>query len=430
MLLVTSRAALAQDWLYTVRPGDKLWNLAAEFCGSSSRWRDLARHNALTDPARLNPGSRLRIPIRWLAQQPASARVMAAQGEVNSREAGSDDLRAVAVGDELGIGAHLLTGSDSYATVAFADNSRLQIGPAAEVVFDRLSNYGATGMVDTRVRITRGAAESRVTPQRGAGSVYRIGTPLGVAAVRGTEFRTRAGRDASFVETLGGAVRFDAASAQRDLQRGDGLKATPDGVQVETLLAAPALNSAARTLGTYDALTWPPLSGAVSYAVQLYDPATPDAVLASFSVQQPELALSAVNPASYSIGVSGVAGSGLQGFEARAPITVVAEFPAPARLRVRRKLRQPTLAVSWQPVQGADGYRVTVTSGGGAVHHDVSDTHLSLDQLPPDTYAVQVAARSGTEFSSPTPVVERTIRPPANWPLWAVSLLTVLAIAL
>ena len=53
-----------------------------------------------------------------------------------------------------------ITGSESYANIQFADGSVMRISPDSEVVFDTLSAYRDTGMVDSRVRISRGSGAS------------------------------------------------------------------------------------------------------------------------------------------------------------------------------------------------------------------------------------------------------------------------------
>lgn len=314
--LLQAPGALAADWLYTVRPGDKLWVLADKFCGTHARWRDLAAHNQLDQPTRLQVGSQIRFPLAWLIEEAAAVRVVYTRGDVtieSSGAAGSSGAQSATQGAQLGVGAKLVTGADSSANVQFADGSSLQIGPESEVVFDTLSAYRDTGMVDSRIRINRGSGSSAVKPQGGPGSVYRISTPLGVAAVRGTEFRTRSVGDASFVETIGGSVEFIAPTGSSAVERGYGLKADPQGITVEELLAAPQL-AAPRTSGGNDTIEWTALAGATSYVVKIYTGPDLDEVLTTAAVTKLQYVLP-TPPGSYSVGVSGVAVSGLMGFE-------------------------------------------------------------------------------------------------------------------
>jgi hypothetical protein len=72
----------AHDWIYTARPGDNIWNLTEKHLTGIRYWKRLQEYNQLATPDRIRPGTRLRIPIRWLKVQPASARVIAVQGDV------------------------------------------------------------------------------------------------------------------------------------------------------------------------------------------------------------------------------------------------------------------------------------------------------------------------------------------------------------
>jgi len=388
--------AAADDWLYTVRPGDKLWELSDKYCGEATFWQDLAKHNELGQPTQLEPGSTLRFPLDWLVEVPAAVNVIYTLGDTRYRSAGDSEEKSLVRGDSLSIGDTLTTGESSYVNIRFADNSVMRIGPESEVVFDTLSAYRDTGMVDSRVRITRGAGASEVRPQNGPGSVYRISTPLGVAAVRGTEFRTRAEGDVSFVETTGGAVEYISAEGSKDVTKGLGLKASPEGVLVEELLAPPVFN-ATRPYGGHESLEWAGVAGAANYLVQVYSGPDLAEILTGAEVATPEFALASLTPGEYVFGIRGIAASGLQGLEATQALTIQSSLAAPENLRLRRLRRQPNLNVSWQAVDGAADYRVVATpSGGGAPIVETTDsTKVQIQGLKQDTYSVSVQARSG-----------------------------------
>ena len=50
------------DKAYTVRRGDTLSSIAAAAYGDPSKWREVAKANAITDPRRVEPGRVLRVP--------------------------------------------------------------------------------------------------------------------------------------------------------------------------------------------------------------------------------------------------------------------------------------------------------------------------------------------------------------------------------
>lgn len=447
--LFLAPSASAADWLYTVRPGDKLWTLAEKFCGTHTRWRDIASHNQLANPLSLRPGDQLRFPLEWLIEEPAVVRIVLVRGDVRVEHSGASNGRTLASsrsgtgagaieaaeadsgaaetigleGAELSVGAKIITGVESYANVVFADGSSMKIGPESEVLFDTLSAYRDTGMVDSRVRINRGSGASAVELQRGPGSVYRISTPLGVAAVRGTEFRTRATEETSFVETIGGAVDYIAAAGTSKVERGFGLKADASGVAVEQLLAAPLL-AAPRTYGANESVSWQALTGAANYLVQIYSGSDLAEVLAQATVANDEFALASLESGTYVLGVRGVAASGLQGLEATQSLTIQNALPAPRTVRVKQVRREPSLLVSWEPVEGASNYSVVLTplEGGVPLIDSTMATQLQFSNLDLAKYSVSVQASSSEIQGVVSEPAEARVRRPLNWGLGAVLL--------
>ena len=49
----------ADDWLYTIRPGDELWSIAQTYCGSARAAEEIARHNGIADATRIRAGERI-----------------------------------------------------------------------------------------------------------------------------------------------------------------------------------------------------------------------------------------------------------------------------------------------------------------------------------------------------------------------------------
>ena len=83
MVLATTTAQ-AQEWLYTVRPGDNIWNIATDYLANMNHWPKLQALNGIADPERLPPGTKLRIPIAWLKTRPTVARIVSVHGKVEA----------------------------------------------------------------------------------------------------------------------------------------------------------------------------------------------------------------------------------------------------------------------------------------------------------------------------------------------------------
>ena len=112
--------ATAQDWIYSARPGDNIWNLTERHLKGLQYWKRLQTYNQLRNPDFILPGTRLRIPIRWLKVQPTSARLIVVQGQVQRMTANDGALHVAAPGDELRSGDGIRTGAQSSATVAWS----------------------------------------------------------------------------------------------------------------------------------------------------------------------------------------------------------------------------------------------------------------------------------------------------------------------
>lgn len=354
--------ALAADWTYSVRPGDDLWRLAAKYCGSTAYAGRLAQHNGLARPQDLQAGARLRIPVDWLVRQPAEVEVMAVTGTVTDGTG-----QALAVGDRLVMGTQLVT-ADGFAVVAFADGSTLQVGENSEVLFNILTAFGDTGMVDTHLRFYRGRGTARVIKQE-ANSKFRIWTPSGIAAVRGTDFRVgaeSAAEDATEkstrLETVTGAVDFVDEAKTVDVPAGFGVVASAAGVAKEELLTAPALLGTAKPLWRPDeSIRWQADPAAQEYRIVLYQPdGQRRRPIRSRSVNETEFRLDDLQPGSYTFVVRAVAASGLEGFDSQRQFAVGASAPVAASVGAML----PSDSLTWRSAQseGDGGYELQISS--------------------------------------------------------------------
>ncbi len=186
-LLLGSEGVRADEWVYTFRPGDTLWVLCNTYVAEPDCWNKVAIRNKIENPRRISPGTKLYLPIAWLKVQPAKAKVLTVEGgAVLALDDGK--FNAINKGDTFSVGDHLYSREGSF-LLEFADGSQLMVKAGSDVLFDTLTLYGDSGMVDTRIRLNRGRVRAKVTPSKGNGSRYEIVTPAAAAAVRGTVFR-------------------------------------------------------------------------------------------------------------------------------------------------------------------------------------------------------------------------------------------------
>ena len=390
-------SAAAADWIYRVRPGDNLWDLAAAHLRADVSWSRLQAYNRVADPRNLPPGQRLRFPVQWLRVQPERVRVVAVRGDVRIATGPGAAARPGAADMRIAADGWIETGNDASATVEFADGSRLLLSSGSRLLFDRLSSFGRTGMVDTEVRLQRGRATNRVAPQRGPAARYEVSTPSATSSVRGTRFRVGFEEGRETTEVVEGRVGVSGAGTA-ELGAGFGSR-NDGGVRSRALLPAPAVPTPG-----FDSLpirlTWSPVPGASAYQVEVVRADAPEVQLFEASSPLPQVAIGTLPPGRQLIRVRAVDADGIAGLDAGLPVEIP-EGPSPP-LTIRPVDAEvsylPRPRFEWSRSEGAHGARVQIArdaSMAEVVHQlDVASTHARpAAPLSAGTYWWRVAAR-------------------------------------
>lgn len=328
-LLLAALAAQAADWSYRVRPGDTVWDLSRRYLRADIPWQQLQAYNRIADPARLAPGSVLRMPVDWLRLQPAPATVLGVHGEATFARAGRPPQPVVA-GMQVGMGLQLRTGPGASLALRFADGSQLLLQENSTLALDRLAAFGRSGMVDTRLRLLRGRASNQVNKLR-LGSSFSIQTPALTSSVRGTRFRVAQDDAGARTEVGEGHVQAQDARERVQLRAGQGVasRGPQSPLAVQALLPAPAglaVDARQRPIR----LHWQAVPGAARYRVEVGgNPAFPYLLLDTV-VDAPELAIPALPDGAQRFRVRAIAADGLEGLDAEAELPV--QLPAPFAL--------------------------------------------------------------------------------------------------
>jgi hypothetical protein len=360
--LTCSAAASAQDWTYRVRPGDTLWDLGTRYLKPTVSWEELQNHNAVPNPYRLPPGQVLRFPIAWLRVEPAPARIVAVRGQVDI--SGEDGAAAPArEGMQLPIGSRIRTGADASITLAFADDSRLLLRENSELRLDQLSSYGATGMVDTRLRLQRGRSSNRVTPAQGPASRYMITAPTATSSVRGTVFRVSAGQgdDPAATEVVEGRVHVGNRHGQRMVEPGQATLSASAGrapAPVQPLPAAPRIDEASLRLEPLPLLAaWQALPQARGYRVEVVRADAPDILLFARDTADTRIRIDDLPPGQLRLLVRAVGADGVEGHDSARDFRVPDGLPPPLTTAPvhGQTLAQAHPRFAWAQVPGAAG---------------------------------------------------------------------------
>ena len=320
------------DINYTVQPGDTLSGVARAHLVDGElpeAHRRLAAHNRLKDSNKLTPGTVLRIPKAWLRREAAGVIVLSVSGDVKSGG------QLLMVGDRVPEGAEIRSGGKSYATLEFADRSEVTLKPETTLRIEAHKRDPKQKLAEfeTRLRLSAGAVEATVSRQRAPN--FRIYTPTGNIAVRGTKYRVRGGEDQSAFEVLEGSLDV-SGSAGGNVSVGAGfgtvVRKGERPIPPVRLLDAPDVSGIAALQETTTVrLVVPPLPGATSYLFRAAtDPDFREVVIETVQ-RRPEVRIVDLRDAEYYYGVRGVDPNGLQGQEALGRFRLVRPpMPEPA----------------------------------------------------------------------------------------------------
>lgn len=381
------------DHGYRIRPGDTLIGIGKHLLEFPRDWRAVGRHNRVADPRRLIPGATLRIPVPLLRREAVKARVTAVSGNVTA-----NDEKIVAGADIAG-GTRVVTGAASFATIELIDGSRLVLQPDSRVRVDELARHRYAETTETRLRLERGRMESVVVKTSRARPRFSVVTPTATIGVRGTRFRVGADDQgaASQTEVTDGAVAVGDGGKSTAVPAGYGVIAEAGG-KVSTpvaLLSAPDLGGLpAVQERTIVRFTFPPVSGARQYRVQVgTDPEMRD-VLADIRSSTPEAKFADLPDGHYNVRVRGIDPRGLEGRDADAPLRIKARPEPPFALSPigGAKLRAESVEFSWSSHPDAHHYQLQLADamGFGQPLVDIErvdgTTVMPARKLPPGEY--------------------------------------------
>jgi hypothetical protein len=338
-------ASWAEDYLYTVKPGDNPWSISSQYLIDMSYWPRLQSYNQLRDSRRIPPGTTLRIPPAWLRVSGAGITLSALHGlvEVNTGKGWSG---VDAPSDEppklrLATGARLRTGANASAVLTLDNGAKVMVRPSSEILVRQLSSSAASGYV-VQIELLRGGLENAVHPLRETGGRMEIVTPAATTAVRGTTFRVSVSDDGARTEVLDGAVDVLNPHGTVGLKDRQGSVARVGEIPLpaSALLGAPDLHELPAVV---DRLPWrqgiAALPGATSYRIQILQapaqqtdtprPAADPTLLVEHRASQAELP-AAIGDGKYLLRVRAIDAQGLEGLTAEKAFELDTQPPAPA----------------------------------------------------------------------------------------------------
>ena len=367
--LLCSSSVYAQDWIYTVVDGDNLWNLSEQHLDKVTRFEQLRKLNNIENPKRLQPGTRIRVPLAWIRSNPVAAKIISITGSAEIQRARSSTTEPAKVGSLMQLGDQLSTADDSSVAIEFADKSVLSLHENSLVHFDHLSAHGVTGMVDSRLNLLKGRMDTKVTPAVGPGSRFEIETPSAISAVRGTVYRALVmdNGDKSNIEVLHGKVAVSGANKQLLVNKGYGTQVATGQPPLppKALLPAPIFEPIPDTITEINwRLAWSEVAGAKAYRVEVATENDFDTLVWEGITEYNRAAFPDLLDGHYAVRVRAIDSLGLEGINQQAMIQLNAQPQPPIALKPvdQQVFREQPPSLQWTAADNAKAYRLEIAA--------------------------------------------------------------------
>lgn len=149
-----------------------------------------------------------------LAAAPESGKVTVAVGEVTVVAKAGDAPVAVKAGDTVAVGGTIKTGADARAVVVMTARSAIRIGENSEVLLETVDETAQPKKV--MIDLKDGSLSALLKPEAADELDFRVRTPSGVAAARGTFFAVAVKDDKGFAQVKEGRVDVIPAADQEE----------------------------------------------------------------------------------------------------------------------------------------------------------------------------------------------------------------------
>lgn len=315
-LTLSSPLAAAPDGNinYTMERGDTIIALANDYFSNRKAVHTVLRINDISDARRIPVGTKIRIPRRFLRFKPVNLRVRSFSGPVTLRSRGKQ--AQLTVNRQILEGDEIRTGRNGFVSIAGYGASRLSLPSNSRARIVDARRYLINDLVDIQVKVLEGRSEI-VAPKLRSQERYRVGTPVAVTAVRGTQFRVgyEPGGDVGVSEVVEGDVSVGNGARAVEAPAGFGVPASSAGVRdVEKLLPAPGLISAGK-IQTDDTLRFviSPLEEATGYRTQISKDAGFLEVVGETVSKDTNAVFGTIDDGRYFVRSRAIAKSGLEG---------------------------------------------------------------------------------------------------------------------
>lgn len=371
----SSMACYAQDFIYTIKPGDTLSSISREFLKNPGEWRKLQEANRIDNPNRIFPSGQIVIPGALLKSSTVATVLRNASGSVKVQDRTG---REYALTNEMAIepAYTLLTGAGASIQIEYGDGLKSTVQENSVVEIQNQESVGSNR--DVRLYLHQGEVRNQVKTQGSGSTRFVITTPSAVASVRGTQFRV--GVDAVMqqfrAEVTDGVVNVKNDAGESAVTEGFGVvvKNSRARIMPQKLLPAVDLSRLKKRFdGEPVSFVFPPLEGAMAYRSEVSERDT-GRQLYSHKANTPSAKFPNLGDGHYRLEIFAYDLNNLGGIEALHSFDVINQ-------QLSRRTKAPTLnypknaamignrdfAFRWTATESTEYYRIQIAKDPGFV---------------------------------------------------------------
>ncbi|MCB1756276.1 MAG: FecR domain-containing protein [Gammaproteobacteria bacterium] len=363
-LPVSATPEFRSEKLVTVQPGETLYEIVKREMRSPEHWPAIARHNNIQNPATIRQGQVIRIPLIYTRSK-ESAVVIFVKGTASRRLVDTGDDAKISRGDAVNVGDQIRTGHDGFVSVEFRSGSVINVQPDSHISIVDIDCEDNASDCIIEIYAEKGGVQSRVNARENQPVQFRINTPSGSAAVRGTIFDIDTGMEQSATGVTSGQVDMIAEGETVEVDRGFGViseAGNPPGAPTPLLLP-PVFTQVPKRLVKGEALQWWADPDAAAYQLQFSEDESASKVVSSALVEEPSYALMDEPRGDYYLTLRSVDELGLKGLPSMTPVQLVSTRANAATPGLDGALYGASAAFTLASgVKGASGYEIQVSA--------------------------------------------------------------------
>jgi hypothetical protein len=367
------------EWVYNTVKGDTLWDICLKYTNKRGCWITLTKYNEVANDRAIPVNTPIRIPVGWLKKLPVVGEVVYVTGAAEYSQWNDKQFVTLISGQQVHLGAIIRTQAGSIVKLLLHQTNEVLIKQNSELLLEKFSSINVD-VLDEEITLKQGSADVEVNSDK-VKNRFIIKTPAAIAAVRGTQFRINSSGDQMRGEVLEGKIDVSTDSSSQSVPAGFGVSATkgkkiqpPRALPPQPQMLTPNVKSSLPAK-----VEWKSLNQVDQYQVSLYD--GKKKILSIETVDHNWVVYDAIDKGCYLVKVHGIDGADFHGIDSQASLCVIEDL-ASVDLNDEDSLKEEGdhLALSWQNVPEANGYRVQMSTDE-QFSDIVQDTRISGTQV-------------------------------------------------